>query len=65
MCSMLNKAEEHAVLIHISDHLSFIFEVGLALHKLHKSKVNKQRNILATIITLLHFLHACFVFHIL
>lgn len=46
---MLNKAEEHAVLIHISDHLSFIFEVSLALHEPQKSKVNKHRNILVTI----------------
>lgn len=46
---MLNKAEEHAVLIHISDHLSFISEVSLALHELQKSKVNKHRNISVTI----------------
>lgn len=48
MCLVLNKGEEHAVLIHISDRLSFISELSLTLHKLRVYRKQIQINILVT-----------------
>lgn len=50
MCLVLNKAEEHAVFIHISDRLSFISELSLALHKLRVFRKQIYRNILVTVL---------------
>lgn len=48
MCLVLNKAEEHTALIHISDRLSFISELSLTLHKLRIYRKQIHRNILVT-----------------